>query len=109
MHGVPTIIALVYNEDCESPGYFGEPGLEGYGEVVPGEPRIGAAALIRPLLKDPSFASGVAAERGRRAPSRTIIPMRRRSVCVRSCRVRPSPRSARIADAEVPGKPTVIS
>jgi hypothetical protein len=59
MYGTPTVLALVYRETCESPGYFGEPGVEGYGEVIPGQKQLPVAELLGPLLADADFAKRV--------------------------------------------------
>ena len=59
MYGTPSVLALVYRETCESPGYFGEPGVEGYGEVIPGQKQLPVAELLRPLLEDADFAKRV--------------------------------------------------
>jgi hypothetical protein len=47
--GAPTVVALAYDVTCRSPGYFGEPGLQGFGEDVPGQPNravLEAAAAV---------------------------------------------------------------
>lgn len=59
MYGTPSVLALVYRENCESPGYFGHPGVEGYGEVIPGQKQLPVAELLRPLLADADFAKRV--------------------------------------------------
>jgi glycosyltransferase involved in cell wall biosynthesis len=59
MYGTPSVLALVYRETCETPGYFGEPGVEGYGEVIPGQKQLPVAELLRPLLEDADFAKRV--------------------------------------------------
>lgn len=64
MQGAPTVVALAYDVACRSPGYFGEPGLQGFGEVVPGQPKLAVTALLRPLLADAGLARRVA-DRGR--------------------------------------------
>lgn len=64
MQGAPTVVALAYDVACRSPGYFGEPGLQGFGEVVLGQPKLAVAELLRPLLADAGLARRVG-DRGR--------------------------------------------
>jgi glycosyltransferase involved in cell wall biosynthesis len=64
MHGAPSVLALVYEQECLTPGCFGEPGVEGFGELVPGQARRPVLEVLRPLLADPVLARQVA-ERGR--------------------------------------------
>lgn len=63
MYGAPVVIALAYEPACLSPGFFGQPGLEGFGEIVPGQAKDSAAGLLRALLADPAERRRVA-ERG---------------------------------------------
>jgi glycosyltransferase involved in cell wall biosynthesis len=63
MYGAPVVIALAYEPACLSPGFFGQDGLEGFGEVVEGQARDSAAALLNVLLADPAARSRFA-ERG---------------------------------------------
>lgn len=64
MQGVPSVLALAYDAECRSPGCYGEPGVEGFGEVVPGQAKHPMVEMLRPLLADPAHARQVAA-RGR--------------------------------------------
>lgn len=64
MHGVPSIIALAYNPAAESPGYFGDPCIRGFGEEVEGQPKGPLMDKLLPILLDPSFAKKIG-ERGR--------------------------------------------
>jgi glycosyltransferase involved in cell wall biosynthesis len=64
MYGVPVVLAHAYQPHGLSPGYFGQPGVEGFGEHFPGQVRTPFFDLIRPLLADPDFAREVS-ERGR--------------------------------------------
>jgi glycosyltransferase involved in cell wall biosynthesis len=61
MYGAPVVIALAYEPQCLTPGFFGQPGLEGFGEVVPGQAKDSAADLLRLLLADPAERSRIAA------------------------------------------------
>jgi glycosyltransferase involved in cell wall biosynthesis len=61
MYGAPVVIALGYEPACLSPGFFGQPGLEGFGEVVPGQAKDSVADLLRLLLSDPAERSRIAA------------------------------------------------
>ncbi len=63
MQGAPTVVALAYDVTCRSPGYFGEPGLQGFGEDVPGQPKRAVLELLRPLLAEDGLARRVV-ERG---------------------------------------------
>ena len=53
MYGAPVVIALAYEPACLSPGFFGQDGLKGFGEVVTGQAKDSAADLLRVLLADP--------------------------------------------------------
>lgn len=64
MQGVPSVLALAYDGECRSPGCYGEPSVEGFGEVVPGQAKHPVAEVLRRLLADPVLARQVA-ERGR--------------------------------------------
>ena len=64
MQGVPSVLALAYDAECRSPGCYGEPSVEGFGEVVPGQAKHPVVEILRPLLADPALARRVA-ERGR--------------------------------------------
>ena len=64
MQGVPSVLALAYDGECRSPGCYGEPSVEGFGEVVPGQAKHPVAEVLRRLLADPALARQVA-ERGR--------------------------------------------
>ena len=64
MQGVPSVLALAYDAECRSPGCYGEPSVEGFGEVVPGQAKHPVVEVLRPLLADPALARRVA-ERGR--------------------------------------------
>ncbi len=61
MYGAPVVIALAYEPQCLTPGFFGQPGLEGFGEVVPGQAKDSAADLLRVVLGDPAERSRIAA------------------------------------------------
>ena len=63
MYGAPVVIALVYEPACLSPGFFGQEGLEGFGEIVPGQAKDSAADLLKVLLADPAAKRRIA-ERG---------------------------------------------
>ena len=63
MYGAPVVIALAYEPACLSPGFFGQDGLEGFGEVVPSQAKDSAADLLRILLADPIARCRIA-ERG---------------------------------------------
>ena len=60
MHGAPVVLALAYDQECRTPGCFGEPGVEGFGEVVPGQAKRPVLDVLRPLLADPAEARQVA-------------------------------------------------
>lgn len=60
MHGAPVVLALAYDQECRTPGCFGEPGVEGFGEVVPGQAKRPVLELLRPLLADAGQARLVA-------------------------------------------------
>ena len=60
MHGAPVVLALAYDQECRTPGCFGEPGVEGFGEVVPGQAKRPVLEVIRPLLADAAEARQVA-------------------------------------------------
>lgn len=64
LHGASSVLALAYDQECLSPGCFGEPGVEGFGEVVPSQARRPVLEVLRPLLADAAYACQVA-ERGR--------------------------------------------
>lgn len=64
MQGVPSVLALAYDGECRSPGCYGEPSVEGFGEVVLGQAKHPVAEVLRRLLADPALARQVA-ERGR--------------------------------------------
>jgi glycosyltransferase involved in cell wall biosynthesis len=64
MQGVPSVLALAYDAECRSPGYYGEPMVEGFGEVVLGQAKHPVVEVLRPLLADPALARQKA-ERGR--------------------------------------------
>lgn len=60
MYGAPVVLAHAYQASGTSPGYFGQPGVEGFGEYFPGQAIRPLIDLIRPLLADPAFALEVA-------------------------------------------------
>jgi glycosyltransferase involved in cell wall biosynthesis len=64
MHGAPVVIAAESEPRGLSPGCFGEPGLVGFGENVPGQVVRPFRELLGPLLRDPAQARAIA-ERGR--------------------------------------------
>jgi glycosyltransferase involved in cell wall biosynthesis len=64
MQGVPSVLALAYDAECRSPGCYGEPMVEGFGEVVLGQAKHPVVEVLRPLLADPALARQKA-ERGR--------------------------------------------
>lgn len=64
MHGVPSIIALAYNPSSESPGYFGDPAIQGFGEDVEGQTKGPLMDWLRPILLNPSLGK-IIGERGR--------------------------------------------
>ena len=59
MHGAPVVLAQPYQPRGLSPGYFGEPGVEGFGELFPGQVAQPFVELLRPLLADPRLAREV--------------------------------------------------
>lgn len=59
MHGAPVVLAQPYQPRGLSPGYFGEPGVEGFGEYFPGQTVRPFIDLIRPLLADSRLAREV--------------------------------------------------
>ena len=64
MYGAPVVLAHAYQPRGLSPGYFGQPGVEGFGEHFPGQASIPFFDLIRPLLADPVLAREIS-DRGR--------------------------------------------
>lgn len=64
MHGVPSIVALAYNPSAESPGYFGDPSIQGFGEEVEGQPKRPLIDWLRPVLLNPSLGKSIG-NRGR--------------------------------------------
>ena len=64
MHGVPSIVALAYNPAAESPGYFGDPRIRGFGEEVEGQAKSPLMDRLRPILLNPSLGK-IIGERGR--------------------------------------------
>lgn len=59
MYGAPVVLAVAYRPEGVSPGYFGAPGVEGFGEDVPSQPALPFLGQINPLLKDASLAASV--------------------------------------------------
>jgi len=59
MYGPPVVLACAYQPSGLSPGYFGQPGVEGFGEHFPGQTPRPFIDLIRPLLADPQFSREV--------------------------------------------------
>jgi len=81
MHGAPVVLALAYQAEGASPGYYGQPGVQGFGEDVPGQARMPLLDLLGPVLADGSLRSAIA-ERGRRQaladhhPDAAMVAMR---------------------------------
>ena len=79
MYGAPVVIALGYEPACLSPGFFGQEGLEGFGEVVPGQPKGSAADLLRTLLAD----SGARSRIARRGQAKALADHHPEAACAR--------------------------
>lgn len=73
MYGAPVVLALAYHPAGLSPGYFGQDGVKGFGEEVPGQAKIPFDVLLRPLLVDDSLAEQVA-RRGQTLASKENHP-----------------------------------
>jgi hypothetical protein len=50
MHGAPVVIAVESEPRCLSPGFWGNPGLVGFGEALPGQKLTPVSDMIAPLL-----------------------------------------------------------
>lgn len=59
MYGVPVVLAHAYQPRGLSPGYFGQPGVEGFGEHFPGQTVRPFIDLFLPLLADTRLAREV--------------------------------------------------
>lgn len=81
MYGAPVVLALAYQAEGLSPGYYGQPGVEGFGEDIPGQKKTPLIDLLRPLISDEAFRSETARRGQMRAfkdhhPDSAVIAMR---------------------------------